>query len=294
MTASLRAQLTTGVALLAASAVAVAPSLAPPPLAMPTATHSIELTAGVEPLLPLPKPDVFPTLFQEVQHGILPSLGVALPTPDIPAPAPTATNINQAIKNIYNAAEPWVRYGFELATYAAGWVPYVGWLAPQIIIFYNFGERIVRSITFNLDDWIFGPLPFGQGLGNVARDSWNALVQLGIDELHFWLPPLPPLPLASTVTKAAQDVSGVIPGKMRSSIAAAPTRKPTPTPVRTTSAGIPRTADDASGRVAATVATPSGTNVTDSVSLVSARDGKGAPADKPAHRPSQKRTRRGW
>lgn len=234
MTASLRAQLTTGVALLAASAVAVAPSLAPPPLAMPTATHSIELTAGVEPLLPLPKPDVFPTLFQEVQHGILPSLGVALPTPDIPAPAPTATNINQAIKNIYNAAEPWVRYGFELATYAAGWVPYVGWLAPQIIIFYNFGERIVRSITFNLDDWIFGPLPFGQGLGNVARDSWNALVQLGIDELHFWLPPLPPLPLASTVTKAAQDVSGVIPGKMRSSIAAAPTRKPTPTPVRTT------------------------------------------------------------
>jgi hypothetical protein len=54
---------------------------------------------------------------------------------------------SSAIKNIYNAAEPWVRYGFEVATYAVGWVPYVGWLSPQIMIFYNFGERIVRSIA---------------------------------------------------------------------------------------------------------------------------------------------------
>lgn len=53
---------------------------------------------------------------------------------------------------------------------------------------------IVRSITFNVADWLFGPVPFLEGLRNVARDSWNALVQLGIDEWNFFLPPLPPLP----------------------------------------------------------------------------------------------------
>ena len=30
----------------------------------------------------------------------------------------------------------------------------MGWLAPQINIFYNFGERIVRSIVFNIADWL--------------------------------------------------------------------------------------------------------------------------------------------
>lgn len=191
MALPVRSHLTVGIAVVA---VAMAPSLAPPPTVRPIASPSIQLVAAVQPVWQAPKSEIIPTLIVEIQRGIAPSLGAPLPTPSAPTPAPAATNVNQAIKNIYNAAEPWVQYGFELATYAVGWVPYVGWLSPQIMIFYNFGERIVRSITFNLDDWIFGPLPFGQGLANVARDSWNALVQLGIDEWNFWLPPLPPLP----------------------------------------------------------------------------------------------------
>jgi hypothetical protein len=70
----------------------------------------------------------------------------------------------------------------------------VGWLAPQITIFYNFGERIARGITFNIADWLDGNISFGQGLINVAVDTFNSFVQLGIDQLNFWLPPLPPLP----------------------------------------------------------------------------------------------------
>lgn len=144
-----------------------------------------------------------PTLLDEIKRGIIPSLGAALPTPPPPASV-SSSNLNQGIKNLYNTVEPWVRYGFELATYAVGWIPWVGWLAPQIMIFYNFGERIVRSITFNLDDWILGPLPFFQGLKNVINDSWNALLQLGRDQWNFWLPPLPPLPpLAAKQTKTA-------------------------------------------------------------------------------------------
>lgn len=197
MTVSIRACVTAGVAVVAASAIVAATSVEPHKTQR-SASEAIALASAVTPVwpafTPASTPDDIPTLADEIQRGIIPSLGAPLPTPPTPGPIPTASNINQAVKNIYNAAEPWVRYGFELATYAVGWVPWVGWLSPQIMIFYNFGERIVRSITFNVDDWLFGPLPFLEGLRNVARDSWNALVQLGIDEWNFWLPPLPPLP----------------------------------------------------------------------------------------------------
>ena len=71
--------------------------------------------------------------------------------------------------------------GFELAAYAVGWVPYVGWLAPQIMIFYNFGERIVRSITFNVADWLGGSISFWQGLANVVVDTINSFIYFAND-----------------------------------------------------------------------------------------------------------------
>ena len=63
------------------------------------------------------------------------------------------------------------------------------------MIFYYFGERIVESLVVNSANWLWGPLPFLEGLGNIAEDSWDALVQLGRDQWNFWLPslPLPPL-----------------------------------------------------------------------------------------------------
>ena len=197
MTVSVRSYLMAGVAVIAASAVGVAPSVAPP-IPEAVASPSIELSAAVQPLTT--EPDTIPSLADEIRMGIVPSLGAPFPTPQIPGPSPASTGFEDAIKNTYNVIEPWVRYGFELGTYAAGWVPFVGWLSPQIMIFYNFGERIVRSLVFNSADWLWGPLPFLQGLGNVARDSWNALVQLGVDEWNFWLPSLPPLPFAAQQT----------------------------------------------------------------------------------------------
>jgi hypothetical protein len=127
---------------------------------------------------------------------IPPSAGAPFPTPQfLPIVAPTS--LGSSIKNIYNAAEPWVRYGFDLAAYAVGWIPYVGCLAPQITIFYNFGERIARSITYNIADFLDGHISFVQGLINVGVDTFNSFVQLGIDQLNFWLPPLPPFPFAA-------------------------------------------------------------------------------------------------
>lgn len=122
-----------------------------------------------------------------------PSASAPFPQPDFP-PAVVGNSIDSFIKNIYNAAEPWVQYGFELAAYAVGWVPYVGWLAPQITIFYNLVERIVRSITFNIADWLGGSISFWDGLANVVVDTVNSFIYFANDELAFWLPPLPPIP----------------------------------------------------------------------------------------------------
>jgi hypothetical protein len=142
---------------------------------------------------------------------IPPSAGQPFPTPpQIPGPSPTPNEFEDAIKNTYVAIEPWVQYGFELGTYAVGWIPWVGWLAPQIMIFYFFGESIARTVVFNSADWLWGPLPFVEGYINIAQDKWDAVVQLGRDQLNFWLPGLPPLPFAARqttpLTAVAPDV----------------------------------------------------------------------------------------
>ena len=124
---------------------------------------------------------------------IPPSAGAPFPTPQFP-PVIAGTSIDATIKNIYNAIEPWVQWGFEVAAYAVGWIPWVGWLAPQINIFYTFGEMIVRSITFNIADWLGGNVSFGQGLVNVGIQTINAFIYLANAQLAFWLPPLPPIP----------------------------------------------------------------------------------------------------
>ena len=125
----------------------------------------------------------------------------------------------------YHAIEPWVRYGFELGEYAVGWIPYVGWLAPQVMILYNFGERIVHAIVHNTLDWIDGDGNFWTNLGEGISWSVDALIQLGIDELNFFLPNLPPLPpfpgsaefaegyeaFRTSVRDFLRDLSGLLP-----------------------------------------------------------------------------------
>jgi hypothetical protein len=125
--------------------------------------------------------------------SVPPSSGAPFPSPQFP-PVVAPTSIGSSIIWVYNAVEPWARWIADVAAYAVGWIPYVGWLAPQIPIFYNFGERIARSITYNIAYWLDGNISFTQGLINVGVDTVNAFIQLGIDQWNFWLWPLPPLP----------------------------------------------------------------------------------------------------
>lgn len=195
---------TFGVAAALVGAVTIVPPSNPPPQ---RTVPAVDLTAAYLPLAlqqQLHELSARAVTLPQQLNEATPAPSTRRPTfptpPTIPPPVVTAFEFEDAIINTYHAIEPWVRYGFELGTYVVGWVPWVGWLAPQIMIFYNFGERIVESLVVNSANWLWGPLPFGEGLANVARDSWNALVQLGRDEWNFWLPPLPPLPFTDDQT----------------------------------------------------------------------------------------------
>jgi hypothetical protein len=193
MDISFRSCLTAGVATITAAAVAFAPSVKGPtpaaahPQAVQIASPPIKLAAQVQPAVT--STNLPGLLIQRLQRiAVPPSAG--RPFPPVVAP----TSIGSSIIWVYNAVEPWVRYGFEVAAYAVGWIPYVGWLAPQITIFYNFGERIARSITYNVAHWLDGNISFSQGLVNVGIDTVNSFIFLANDQLAFWLPPLPPIP----------------------------------------------------------------------------------------------------
>jgi hypothetical protein len=127
------------------------------PLAVAAQTQPLAVAAQTQPLA-APSPTDILGWAQRIL--VPPSAGAPLPTPQFP-PVIAPTSTGTSIKAIYNAVEPWVQWGFELAAYAVGWVPYVGWLSPQITIFYHFGERIVRSIVFNFADWLDGNITFG-------------------------------------------------------------------------------------------------------------------------------------
>jgi hypothetical protein len=134
---SIRPLVFTGVALSMAVALTFAPSVKEPQHAahpaqttatIRVAAPPVELAAAVQPLLTTTS---LPNLLVEWVDRILvpPSASAPFPTPQF-APVVAPTSIGSSIKAIYNAIEPWVEWGFDLAAYAVGWVPYVGWLAP--------------------------------------------------------------------------------------------------------------------------------------------------------------------
>lgn len=219
---SVRSSLTTAVAAVSAVAIAAAPSIAEPSNHPPSVVSApqvrvvaqpVQLSAAATPLTTASVADLPNLLTDFVQRIVVPpSSSASFPSPQFP-PVVVGNSLSSGIKNIYNAVEPWVEWGFELAAYAVGWVPWVGWLSPQIMIFYYLGERIVQSITFNIADWIGGSVSFVQGLRNVAVDTINSFIYFANDQLAFWLPPLPPIPpiggnLLTTAQPPALSVMG--------------------------------------------------------------------------------------
>lgn len=125
--------------------------------------------------------------------ALLRPLASAAATPAAVIPVSVA----DAIENFYIWAEPWVQWGFNVASWAAGWVPYLGILAPQINFFYYLFEPMVQSALFNTLDWLDGTITFSQGLSNLwsaTTASVNQFINTEISWIRNFLPPWPPLP----------------------------------------------------------------------------------------------------
>lgn len=209
MAISLRPLISATVVASAAATIAIAPSTqeprpSPSAVNLHVTSQALQLTAAVQPLV---APSEVPGLLVDWLKRVIipPSASAPFPTPHFP-PTVSPVSLGSSIKWVYDAVEPWVEWGFDVAAYAVGWIPWVGWLAPQISIFYDFGEMIVRSITFNIADWLDRQISFGQGLRNVAVDTINSFIFLANAQLDFWLPPLPPIPPIPGSTTTVQTV----------------------------------------------------------------------------------------
>jgi hypothetical protein len=167
------------VAVVSTSVLVTAQAVEPP--APPRAQPTVRLLAAVQPL-------VFPPPGLKAQPVVLLDSADAAPTP---LAVPIAPNLANTIDSAYNAVEPWVRYGFQVATAAVSWIPYVGWFAGQIMVFYNFGESIVASGVFNFTDWLRGNGGIAENVVDFGIDVGLAFVWLGLDEVAQVIP-LPP------------------------------------------------------------------------------------------------------
>jgi hypothetical protein len=131
-------------------------------------------------------------------NGLAAAAGGLLRPAAAVAAAP-AGSIGAAIENAYLVIEPYVAYGFQVAAYAAGWIPYVGWIVgQQIYFFYDLIEPMVQAGLFNTIDWLSGSISFAQGWSNFW-DVTTASINQFINSEFNWifgtlLPPLPPLP----------------------------------------------------------------------------------------------------
>jgi hypothetical protein len=191
MDISMRSMLAVGVTAVTAGAIVCAPAIAPPQVPnAPTHRAGITLSAAVHPFV--------------VQAAS--SANVAA-TASVDENAVGTLASGNAIMDFYFAAEPWVQWGFELATWGVGWVPVAGYFSGQVMVAYYTGEPVVQSFfqsTQYLVDGNVAAIP--STLVNGFIQGGTAFVQ---QELNWILgyfppfPPLPPIPFSATSTLAA-------------------------------------------------------------------------------------------
>ena len=101
------------------------------------------------------------------------------------------TPIEVAIKNTYNAVEPWVAYGVQWVEYVAGLIPIVNWFTPAIGLAYSTIEPLFRAGTYAFADLI------GLNFAAIGPDIWNGVTTSAnnfVTGILNWANiPLPPL-----------------------------------------------------------------------------------------------------
>jgi len=205
MTVSMRSTLAAGLAAAMLSATAVVP-----------VTHSgsatitlpsIELSASV---LPLTQPAAAAAGAVLGGDSRRPAAAASLPAFPVPGTVSSTGSAGDTIISAYNAIEPWVQWGFEVAAWAVSYLPWpLGWLGQQINIAYNTGEPIVQAVVYSFAYLIEGQFDLiGPTLMNGVSTALTNLVTGEIAWVLSFLPPLPPisfpvLPGASVAARAA-------------------------------------------------------------------------------------------
>ncbi len=214
---ALRSALTAGMAAVTATAVVAAPAINPGPAAAAPVTVSIPVhnTAASSPLT---------SLIESFAAAVPNSLAVpsdlsAIPNSDASFPMPTAAAIEPLMGNhpstglimdAYNAIEPWVAWGVDLAAWAIGWVPWVGLLSYPIRVVYYTGEPIVESLFQVAQDVV--KLNFS----NIPSALVDGVVQAATNFIYQIAPPLPPgfpsLPFSASNIALASTSTGLTAG----------------------------------------------------------------------------------
>lgn len=200
---SVRSLLAAGVSATAVAALAVAPA---PTAATLTGVVSpaVALRAAAEPLLE--------PLTTAAAAEFAPALCCSNPAA-VPQAAAVGT-AGSVIINAYDALEPWVAYGFELADYALSFVPGLWWIAPAIDLAYFSIEPLVQAGVYSFGYLLDGQFAdIGPTLTLGVQEAVNNFVFFGIAWIGSLipLPPLPPFPPvppfgAASVPAPAQTV----------------------------------------------------------------------------------------
>ena len=245
MTVSVRSYLAAGLAAATMSAVAVIPVTLPRVDAV--TLPSIELSAAVG------------SLVQPVTAAAGAMLGAATPAAATPAAAATAAtaaataaadpvaataaadpvaaatgSAGDMIINAYNALEPWVQWGFEVAAWAVSYLPWpLGWLGQQINIAYDTGEPIVQALVYSFAFLIDGQVDLiGPTLTNGVNTAVTNLVQGEIAWVLGFFPPLPPGPVLPVFpTAAAAGRAATTTASAAARVSSAPAAATTPASV---------------------------------------------------------------
>jgi hypothetical protein len=117
-----------------------------------------------------------------------------------PAPQNAASDF---VTSAWNFADYWITYGVDVADYALGFIPGLGFIGDQINIVYDvlispIGDSVVYGLIDPVLNNPLNPAVWVNGLVIVGSTTVTALVNTGVAEVNYffgWLiPPLPTLP----------------------------------------------------------------------------------------------------
>ncbi len=236
---------------------------------------------SIVPLPPLPPFPPFPGASVPASAASLTASGLLA----APSAKSITTPIEVAIKNTYNAVEPWANYAAELAQYALGIIPGLWWFAPGVPFAYNSIEPLVRSGVYAFADVI--GLNFSQIWPDIAtgfQTAANNFVDYGLAWLNSLvpfppLPPIPPLPGASVAASAAslRGPAAVTPVEGSAVAAEAVSTTPaTETPAIPANSDNGSTADAAGVEIAGVDTTDVETTSTEAAEVAESSDAPGA------------------